>query len=108
MTNASNDLRRTLCNFSGRSKDGNVAVCHSDRRAMRGIENDLGGTEQSITIRNRPIDRIITWYRSDILINVCLQSRSGKCDNKNEAHFVCWYNTLRIDILKIRRAECKS
>ena len=60
MTNASNNLRRTLCNFSGRSKDRNVAVFHSDRRAMLEIENELYGTEQSITIRNKTIDGIIT------------------------------------------------
>ena len=87
MTNASNDLRRTLCNFSGRNKDRIVAVCHSDRRAMREIENELDGTEQSITIRNRTIDRIISWYRRNIMINVCLQRRSSKCDNKKRGTF---------------------
>lgn len=64
MTNASNNLRRTLCNCRGSNKDRNVTVCHSDRAAMREIENEMDGTEQSITIRNTTIDRIITWYRS--------------------------------------------
>lgn len=64
MKNASNNLRRTLCNFSGRNRDRNVAVGHCDRRAMREIENELDRTEQSITIRNKTIDRIITWCRS--------------------------------------------
>ena len=76
MKNGSNNLRRTLCNLSGRNKDRNAAVCHSDRRAMREIENELNGTEQSIAIRNKITDRIINWYRNQ-LTDKCVFTKKG-------------------------------
>jgi hypothetical protein len=53
-----------LCNFSGRDKDQNVAICLSDRRAMRAIENELDEEEQSTAIQNKTSDRTITLYRT--------------------------------------------
>jgi 3-dehydroquinate synthase class II len=53
-----------LCDFSGRERDQTVAICHSGRRVMRAIKNELDGEEQSTTIQNKTIDRIMSWYRS--------------------------------------------